>query len=68
MSCQIREEISVAVDPGSNFHTGKNDDTDPIKRVKSLQQVIKDAESIAKLAEKRSRRAPILMREVKQVE
>jgi len=60
--------MRVAVDPGSSFHTWENDDTDPIERVKSLQQVLKDAESIAKLAEKRARRAPSLMREIKQVE
>ena len=60
--------MSVAVDPDSSFYTWENDDTDPIKRVKSLQQIIKDAEFIAKLAEKRERRAPILMREIKQVE
>jgi len=60
--------MSVAVDPGSSFHTWENDDTNPIERVKSLQQVVKDAESIAKLAEKRARRAPSLMREIKQVE
>ena len=60
--------MSVAIDLCSSFHTWENDDIDPIERVKSLHQVVKDAESIAKLAEKRARRAPILMREIKQVE
>ena len=60
--------MSVAVGSGSSFHIEENDDADPIERVKSLQQVVNDAEYIAKLEHKRARRAPILMREIKQVE